>query len=241
MGLFSAIASIFSGGQKAKAAKQASDAQVAAAQQGIGAITDQNALNQTNIQQALAGLQPFLQAGQKASGAEGDLVGLNGNDPQAAAIAALQASPLYQSLMQNGQNTILANGSATGGLRTGTMQHNLASFGSDTLAQVIQNQLANLGGISGQGLSAAGTGANTTLGGAQLGANAAGNIATLFGDQGAAQAGGILGKLAGHLQQTGGVVSGLEQVLGNLNFSGSGQAGGQTGMQAIGQTLQRFI
>lgn len=222
---------------KAKAAKQAADAEVAGSQQGIGAITDQNALNQTNIAQAIAGLQPFLTAGQQATGAESDLVGLNGNDPQAAAIAQLQGSPLYKSLMRSGTDSVLSNASATGGLRGGNVQSSLANFGSDTLAQVIQQQLSNLGGISGQGLSAAGTGASTTLGGAQLGSNAAGNIAGLYGNIGTAQAGGILGKLAGHLEQAGGVSSIVTQ----LAQAAMMAAGGTPGGTNAASTAMKFI
>lgn len=209
MGLFSFITDIFDGGKKAKAAKQAADAQVAAAQHGIDAITAQNTLTDQN-------LAPYLEGGTKALGAQSDLLGLNGGDSQDASIKALQDSPLYKSLFQTGQNTVLANASATGGLRGGNVQNSLARFGSDTLASVIQNQLQNLGGISSQG-------AQVGLGEGQLGASAATNIASLFGNQGNAQAAGILGKLTGHLQQDQGVTGVLTNLLGNLDFTGGGQ------------------
>lgn len=233
MGLFSSIASIFSGGQQAKAAKQASAAQAAAAQKGIDAITGQQAATTAN-------LQPWVTSGQEAVGAQSNLLGLNGNDPQDAAIKALQDSPLYKSLFSNGQNTVLANGSATGGLRGGNIQNSLAHFGSDTLAQVIQQQLQNLGGVSGQGAQ---TGA--ALG--QLGANASSGIADLFTNQGAAQAGGIMGKLQGHLAQTAGINSAVDDV-GNAILtmmgmpSGGGSSGGSSGSSALAsQAIKAFI
>ena len=66
------------------------------------------------------------------------------------------------------------------------MEHSLANFGSDTLAQVIQQQIANLGGISGTGQNTA-----TNLGQqGQANANARSN---LLQSQGQSQAGGILG------------------------------------------------
>lgn len=207
MGLFSFITDIFDGGKKAKAAKQAADAQVAAQKQGIDAITAQNALTQQN-------LAPYIGEGGKAVGAQSDLLGLNGGSTQDASIKALQDSPLYQSLFRTGQNTVLANASATGGLRGGNIQNSLANFGSDTLATVIQNQLANLGGLAGQGQSAA-------LGGGQLGANAASGIAGLFGNIGNAQANGILGKLQGHLQQDQAVTGLGANLLNNLSLPSS--------------------
>lgn len=216
MGLFSSIAGIFGAAKKRKAIDRASSVLQDGAQRGIDVIGQQTAAGQTvlgdqatkndsGIQAVLATLQPFITGGQQAFGAQGDLLGLGGNDKQAAAIAGLKDSPLFKSLFSTGADTILQNGSATGGLRSGNIQSNLATFGSDTLAKVIQNQLANLGGLSGQGLNAAGTGAQTTLGGvsantgiaqsiAGLLGNSGVNIANLFGDQAKAQAGGILGK-----------------------------------------------
>lgn len=92
---------------------------------------------------------------------------------------------------------MLANASATGGLRGGNIQSSLANFGSNTLATVIQQQLANLAPISTQGQAAA-----TSEG--QFGANSAAQVAQLFGAQGQAKAGGILGTLQGQLQQNNG-------------------------------------
>lgn len=191
MGIFSSIAGIFSAKSKKKAAKKAAEAQQAAAQQGIDAVSSQNALTQQN-------LAPYLQTGTKALGAQSDLLGLNGTGVQGSAIDALRASPLFQSLFGNGQEAILNNASATGGLRGGNTQRSLADFGADTLAKTIESQLAALGGLSGQGFNAA-----TNSG--QFGAQSADQIAQLLGNKGAAKAGGILGaaaanqELYGHL------------------------------------------
>lgn len=164
--------------QESQGREQAAGIQTAAAQQGIDVVTAQNALTQEN-------LAPYLGAGSKTVGAQTDLLGLNGDPTQQAAIASLQDSPLYQSLFRTGQETVLANGAATGGLRGGNIQRGLADFGADTLTKVIQNQLTNLGGLAGQGQSAA-------LGGGQLGSQPNQPIAQLFGDKGAATARGIL-------------------------------------------------
>jgi len=157
---------------KAAAVQQASDAQ---------AIAEQR----RQYDQTRTDLSPFMQAGQSALGAQGNLLGLNGNDAQGAAISSLQDSPLYQSLFGNGQEALLANASATGGLRGGNTQGALANFGRDTLATVIQSQLANLGGVSQQGQNAA-----AQVG--SFGAGASNNIASLLQSQGQAQAGAAL-------------------------------------------------
>lgn len=104
---------------------------------------------------------------------------------QGAAIAALQASPLYQSLYRTGQEAVLQNGAATGGLRGGNIQNSLANFGRDTLSQTIQQQLANLSGVANSGLAAAGTQANAATGAGQA-------LAGLNTGAGDITAGGIL-------------------------------------------------
>lgn len=138
---------------------------------------------------------------------------------QQTAITGLQNSPYYQSLYRNGQNAILANGSATGGLRGGNINASLANFGADTLAQTIQTQLSNLGGISGQG---ANTG--STLG--TLGSNTANNVSGLLTSNGQAQAGGIL---AGAGFRNAGFTGGLTQALGGVTQGLSMYGGGYGG------------
>ncbi len=107
----------------------------------------------------------------------GDLTGINGDEALASEIASLRESPLYQSLYRNGEETLLANASATGGLRGGNTARSLADFGEDTLSQVIQQQLSNYGGLAGLGLGAAGSVGN-------FGANAV-NQQNLLRNQGA--------------------------------------------------------
>lgn len=130
---------------------------------------------------------PWLQAGTGALADIQDLLGLSGIGAQDGAIGGLRASPLFAALFDSGEEAILQNASATGGLRGGNIQSSLADFGRDTLAQVIERQLANLGGLSGTGVGTA-----QNLG--ALGANSAGNISNLLQQGGAAQAGGVLAR-----------------------------------------------
>lgn len=157
------------------AANKAAAAQTAAAQMQIDEQRRQ-------YDQTRSDLEPWMETGQSALVSQADLLGLNGPEKQTAAIAAQKSGPLYQSLFRNGVNTTLANASATGGLRGGNTEAALYDKGQDTLAAVIQSQLANLGGVSQQGQNAA-----AQVG--TFGANAAGQIGQALGEQGAAQAG----------------------------------------------------
>lgn len=188
MGLFSsigkAIGSVVGGitGSKkqAKAAQQAGQLQYDAAMAGVGEQRRQFDLSREDQ-------MPWLQAGEGALGGIMDLLGLNGAGAQGGALDALEASPLFRSLVRNGEEAIRANASATGGLRGGNIHDALSDFRADTLSRVIQQQLADLGGVA-----AGGQGSAQSLG--QLGANTASNIGTLLGQGAAAQAGGVMAK-----------------------------------------------
>lgn len=196
-------ASLLSGIIGKGAAKSATKAQTASLNQ---AMAQQNA----QFQQTRADNMPFMQAGTQALGATGDLLGLGGADPQAAAIAALKASPGFTSLYDAGADTILQNSAATGGLRGGNTNMSLAGFGSNLLATVIQNQLQNLGGLVNVGAGTAGQ-----LG--ALGQNNASAISELLTKQGTAKANGIVAG-AGAIQSA---ISGVAGAAGNY-FGGQG-------------------
>lgn len=176
--LIGAAVSIGGGVLAANSAKGA--ARDAAAAQSVAndkAIAEQ----QRQYNTTRSDLMPWQTAGTSALGQQGNLLGLNGTANQQSSIDALKASPLYQSLFNNGQEALLQNASATGGLRGGNTQHSLANFGRDTLSAVIENQLNSLGGVSTSGQNAA---AQTGT----IGANSANNISQLLSDTGTSQA-----------------------------------------------------
>src|SRR5690606_14702966 len=105
VGLFSLIGGLIGGNAQAKASKKAAQLQYDAAQQGIAEQRREYDLTRSDY-------QPWITTGTQALGGQGDLLGLNGADAQQAAIAALQGSPLYQSLYRNGQEAVLQNASA---------------------------------------------------------------------------------------------------------------------------------
>ena len=131
---------------------------------------------------------------------------ISANDAQQHAIDALKASPAFTALYNTGADTIDQNAAATGGLRGGNTQNSLAQFGSGLLAQVIQQQLANLGGI-------ASGGANSAMGLGQISQNNSNAQSNLYGQLGGVQGvqaaagdnmiSGIFNKLASSLNPGG--------------------------------------
>lgn len=163
-----------------KAASQASSAQVQASQMGI-----EEQRRQFDEMRKL--LEPYTQAGLPALQQQQALLGLSGAEAQQAAINAIQSQPGFQSMIQQGENAMLQNAAATGGLRGGNLQGAMAQFRPQMLAQAIQDQYSRLGGMTALGQqSAAGVG----TAGMQTGQG----IAGLLGQMGAARAGGILGQ-----------------------------------------------
>lgn len=177
-------------------ASHAANTEARAQQQAILAQQQQTA-------QTRADLAPYRDAGSAGLTQYGNLLGTNGAIPQQAAITALQNSPYYQSLYRNGLEANLANASATGGIRGGNEVRSLANFGSDTLAQTVQQQLGNLYGLAGLGEGAS---AQTAALG-QSGANNISGIDMTGGDNQASaqlmQAGALSGmfkNIAGYAQ-----------------------------------------
>jgi len=150
-------------------------------------------------------LQPYTAAGGPALEAQMAALGLAGPEAQQAYVSGQEQSPFFQSLAQQGENAILQNASATGGLRGGNVQGALAQFRPQLLNQFLEQQYGRLGGMTQLGQrSAAGVGA--------AGLDAAGDISTLLGEGGAARAGSALakGQMFGDiLGSVGGVAKGL--------------------------------
>lgn len=192
----------------ANAAKKGSKGQLAATE---AQIAQQNKQFEA-IQKLLA---PYQAAGTGSLTAQQNLIGLNGNDAQSAALQALQGSPQFQALTQQGENAILANASATGGLRGGNTQGALAQFRPALLGQLINDQYARLGGMTSIGQNAA-------AGVGNAGMATGNNITQLLGQMGQIGAGNALAQgRAGA-----GLISGLGQVAGGyFGYNGFGGSG----------------
>lgn len=168
-----------------------------------------------------------------------DLLGLNGADAQGRAISGIENSPYFSGLVKQGENAILQNASATGGLRGGNTQGALAQFRPQMLAAAIADQYQRLGGLTSLGQNAA-------AGVGNAGQNAANANSALLGQVGAAQAGGILGQAAGQVQGINGIssafgtgLSGLSNYFNQPSYAGgiTGTGGGNAGAYSTGATL----
>jgi hypothetical protein len=170
MGLFSFVGGLIGAGAQKKASRNAQAAMNDALNKAIGVQQAQN-------QQTRTDFAPEMGLGNSAIGEYGDLTGANGADKWAASLAALHDDPLYKSLYSNGEEAVLQNASATGGIRGGNTEGALAHFGADTLATTLQQRLAQLmasigigtqakGAITGVGLNTSNnvSGLNTSIG-----------------------------------------------------------------------------
>jgi hypothetical protein len=147
-------------------------------------------------QAQLPTLGGYAEAGPQAFEQQLALAGLRGPQAQQAAIQQVQAQPRFGTLMRTGEEAILANAAATGGLRGGNTQNALARFRADLLSDELEREYARFGGLTafGQGVSqnlaqmgqAAGAGTGTAA------MQAGQGIAALQGAAGAARAGGTL-------------------------------------------------
>ena len=189
------------------AAQSAADTQAGAAQAGI-------AEQGREFDKIRSLLQPYVDAGTGALPGYNsavsrytntldqldNLTGANGQGAQRAALNGMTSSPLYTTAMDLGQQSILANASATGGLRGGNTIASLGFLPQQVLSQVIQTQIDNLGSSLRGAQTLAGLhggllnlGENAATGTGQAAMSTGNNITSLIGQQGAATAGGIIG------------------------------------------------
>ena len=169
---------LYSASKASKAQSKASNSAAAAQSEGDRLAIEEQKRQFDAIQKLLA---PYNQAGTQGLSAQQDLLGLNGADKQSAAYNSIANSPAMAAYAQQGENALLQNASATGGLRGGNTQGALAQYRPQLLNQMINQQYANLGGMASIGQNAA---AQTGNAGMQTGMN----VSNLLQNTGSAQA-----------------------------------------------------
>lgn len=107
-------------------------------------------------QQATQFMSPYMQQGKGASDYLGSLLGLPGS-PSVDPSAALASTPGYQWDLSQGIGALDKSAAARGSLYSGAHAKGLEQFGTGLADQTWNSYLSNLFGLSGQGLSAAGT------------------------------------------------------------------------------------
>ena len=152
-------------------------------------------------------LNPYVSAGTPALQAQMASLGLSGPEAQQAYVTQQEQSPFFQSMVQQGENAILQNASATGGLRGGNVQGALAQFRPALLNQFLDQQYGRLSGLTTLGQqSAAGVGS--------AGMTSATNIGQAYTQAGQARAGSALGQ-----------ANAFNQALGTITGFGTSAAG----------------
>jgi hypothetical protein len=150
---------------------------------------------------ALQGMAPFAAAGAPALQAQQAFLGLQGPAAERAAIERISGGETFQALARQGEEGLLQQASATGGLRGGNIQGALAQFRPALLSSLIEQQYSRLGGMTALGAettdrlaslgqaAAAGTGAAATSSGTAISNLLSGqgtSISNLLSGQGAA-------------------------------------------------------
>lgn len=162
----------------ADASSDASAAQSAAAMAGVNEQRRQ-------FDRIVELMSPFVSTGTRALEDQAAIAGIGDAGDQQRIIDSITSSPQYSTLLDQGEQALLQNASATGGLRGGNTQRALMEFRPQLISQLLENRYSRLGGLSGMGQASA---ANQAAAGQAAGSN----ISNLLQQQGAAQAGGIL-------------------------------------------------
>ena len=190
------------GKNQAKAARRAAGvqmtAQEAAADESRAAYEDIAAL-----------LQPYADVGGPALQGMMASSGLLGPQAQQSYISDVEGGAEFQGLVQQGEEAILQNASATGGLRGGNVQGALAQFRPGVLSALLQQQYGRMAG-----LETIGSTANTGIANARSSLGA--NLSNALTNSAAAQSQGIVGSAAANAQAWGGLTQGLLGGLGGF-------------------------
>ena len=232
------IGSAISGSKASSAAKSAASTQAASQGQAIDEQRRQfDAIRELLSPYIQAGkpdlTQPYIGAGPGALQAMQGLAGLRGAGEQQAAINQIQQGAQFQELARQGEQGILQNAAATGGLRGGNVQAALAQFRPALLNQLIESQYGKLAGLTSLGSTSAENllrlGQASAAGTAAAGQQSAQNIGNLMVGQGQARAAGQIGAANAFAQGLGGVTGAIGGGVQNYMLMNALQGGGGFG------------
>jgi hypothetical protein len=190
----------------ANAAGNAADAQSQAAQNNLQLAQQQYDTMQKQI-------SPYLVAGQGGMQDYEDLLGANGTGAQGNIINGIKQGAQYQGDMQTANENILANASATGGLRGSNTSNVLGNTSINTLNGLITQRLAGYGQLMSNGLNA--------ISGSQASSNAFQGAATNANNQTANAATSQAGALSNAFN------SGIGAITQGVNAYATGSAANQ--------------
>jgi len=199
------LGALLGGYSQSRAASKAAGAQVQAAEAGIEEQRRQFDIAQEMLRpyreaglSAMEGLQPFIGGGAEAYQQQLALAGLLGPEAEAAAIQRVQMRPGFMEEVRAGEEALLQQAAATGGLRGGNIQRALAEYRPEMLRRSIEQEYGRFGGLAGAGLGTLGdifsAGQASATGSAGQAQSLGQSVAGLMGQAGAARAGARLAK-----------------------------------------------
>ena len=156
-------------------------------------------------------MSPYVSAGAPALEQQMAMAGLRGPEAEQAAIESIAASPQLQALARQGEEAILQQASATGGLRGGNVQAALAQFRPQLLQQLIEQRYGQVADITDIGRTSAviqgegGLSTGTQIGNLLLGKGSAEAGARLAQGQGQRMAFGDLLGIGSFITGAGGI------------------------------------
>lgn len=210
-------------GASVYSANKAADAQKKAAGQGVAAQQEQ-------YQQTRADLAPYRDQGTQSTNLMSDLYGFNGPEAQARARESFQSDPGYQFQRSEGLRAVEGSAAARGSALSGGTMKALQSYGTGLADQSYGNWYQRLANMQGIGQNAAAQTGNA-------GSNAANNISNLYGQAGAAQAGGYLA--AGNAIT--GSLSDAAKAYGYYKGGGFNQYGAPPPASSVGQLPNPYL
>jgi len=229
------VGGVMSSSATKSAAKTAAAAQTQAADQ--SAAVQLKMFNETKellkpyVDQGTPAMQELLtyaEPAQESFRQQQALSGLLGPEAQAEMIASIENSPLYQAKVRQGEEAMLQNASATGGLRGGNLQGALAQFRPDMLSAEIEDRYSKLGGFTNLGIglqeNLAKMGQASAAGQAAQGMNTATNLSNIYGNAGQATAQAALARGQANANMWGNIGGSISS-LGTLGAMGYGPLG----------------
>jgi hypothetical protein len=199
------VGSAVVGGYMSSKAQEGAAETAAGAQQASTEASIAEQRRQFDAMQEL--LAPYVAAGEPAIQQMGVLAGLGAPGEQQAAIAAIEQSPLFQAQVRQGEEALLQQASATGGLRGGNIQAALAQYRPQMLQQALETQYNRLAGLGQMGQASA-------AGQAAQGMQSAADIGNLLQQSGQAQAQAALASGQAQAQMWGNIAGSIGTVAG---------------------------
>lgn len=223
------LGDLFGGGAEKRAAEKNRALANSYQQQGTGYLNSGYDTARGDLNNALGAYTPLSELAKKYTGGTDMLLnalGINGASGNAAASAAFQNNPGYQSGLTAGLDAINRRRAAAGMLDSGNADQDAQTFGQNLQNQQYNNWLSSLGGINNNALQA-------TTGAAQGQAGVYGGLGTLATNN-ASDLTNLLGgttsaNMSANNQQAQGEAAGAKNLLGlGTSLLGLGTGGGGT-------------